>query len=432
MKIKKEFAKYVSLNILGMVGMSCYILADTYFISKSQGTLGIAALNLVLPLYNIIYGIGDMIGIGSAIQYSITKIRNNNDTECYLFNALVFTAMLGLVFTMIGLFAPEKLLRMLGADDAVIMTGKEYTRIFMTFGPVFMWNMVANAYCRSDHAPMVSMLSTLISSLFNIVFDYVLMFPLGMGMKGAALATALSPVLGIAICMSHFLSKKSNVKLKICVPSFKRLLRSCQVGISAFVGHVSAGVTTIVYNYIILSIVGNTAVAAYGIIANIALVVIAVFNGLSNGCQPLVSRDYGAGKHDNVKTLKNLSFFVSLVLSVILYAVIFLNADTLIGIFNSENDQELYHYAHLGVRLYFIGIIFASVNIIGASFFSATNQAKNASVISLLRGFVLIVVFAGIFSKLFGLNGVWISYAAGEAVTTWVMFILLSKKQQAV
>lgn len=432
MKIKKEFAKYVSLNILGMVGMSCYILADTYFISKSQGTLGIAALNLVLPLYNIIYGIGDMIGIGSAIQYSITKIRDNNDAECYLFNALVFTAMLGLVFTMIGLFAPEKLLRMLGADDAVIMTGKEYTRIFMTFGPVFMWNMVANAYCRNDHAPMVSMLSTLISSLFNIVFDYVLMFPLGMGMKGAALATALSPVLGIAICMSHFLSKKSNVKLKICAPSFKRLLRSCQVGISAFVGHVSAGVITIVYNYIILSIVGNTAVAAYGIIANIALVVIAVFNGLSNGCQPLVSRDYGAGKHDNVKTLKNLSFFVSLVLSVILYAVIFLNADTLIGIFNSENDQELYHYAHLGVRLYFIGIIFASVNIIGASFFSATNQAKNASVISLLRGFVLIVVFAGIFSKLFSLNGVWISYAAGEAVTTWVMFILLSKKQQAV
>ena len=82
MKIKKEFAKYVSLNILGMVGMSCYILADTYFISKSQGTLGIAALNLVLPLYNIIYGIGDMIGIGSAIQYSIKKIRDNNDSEC--------------------------------------------------------------------------------------------------------------------------------------------------------------------------------------------------------------------------------------------------------------------------------------------------------------------------------------------------------------
>lgn len=430
MKIKQEFAKYVSLNILGMVGMSCYILADTYFISKAQGTMGIAALNLVLPVYNIIYGIGDMIGIGSAIRYSITKSMKNDDPELYLFNAIVFTTLFGLLFTVVGLFAPDRLLMLLGADDAIIMTGKEYTRIFMTFGPVFMWNMVANAYCRNDGAPIVAMLSTLVSSLFNIALDYVLMFPFGMGMKGAALATALSPVLGIMICMIHFLSKKSNVKLKLCVPSFRRLLRSCQVGVAAFVGDVSAGVITMAFNYIILSIAGNTAVAAYGVIANIALVIVSVFNGLSNGSQPLISRDYGAGKYGNVKTLKNLSFIVALVLSVILYAMIFLSTDILIDIFNSENDPELYNYAHLGVRLYFIGIIFASVNIVGASFFSATNEAKNASVISVLRGFILIVLFAVILSKLFGLNGVWLSYAAGEAVTTWIMLVLfLSSKR---
>ena len=431
MKTKKEFAKYVSLNILGMVGMSCYILADTYFISKAQGTLGIAALNLVLPVYNIIYGIGDMIGIGSAIRYSITKEMKNNNAELYPFNAIAFTTMFGLVFTIIGLFVPEKFLLLLGADNAIIMTGKEYTRIFMMFGPIFMWNMVANAYCRNDGAPIVAMLSTLISSLFNIIFDYILMFPLGMGMKGAALATALSPVLGIAICMIHFLSKKSNVKLKICVPSFKRLLCLCQVGVSAFVGNVSAGVITMTFNYIILSIVGNTAVAAYGVIANIALVIVAVFNGLSNGSQPLISHNYGAGKYDNVKILKKLSFIVALALSFILYTIIFLSTDTLISIFNSENNHELYNYAHLGVRLYFIGIIFASVNIVGASFFSATNEAKNASIISILRGFVLIVFFAVTLAKLFGLNGVWLSYAVGEAVTTLVMlvlFLLLKRK----
>lgn len=432
MKIKEEFAKYVSLNILGMVGMSCYILADTYFISKSQGTLGIVALNLVLPVYDIIYGIGDMIGIGSAIRYSITKAMRNDDAELYLFNAIAFTTLFGLLFTIVGLFAPEKLLLLLGADDTIIAAGKEYTRIFMTFGPIFMWNIVANAYCRNDGAPIAAMMATLVSSLFNIVFDYVLMFPLGMGMKGAALATALSPVLGIAICMTHFLSRKNNVKLRVCVPSFKRLLRSCQVGVSVFVGDVSAGVITMTFNYIVLSIAGNTAVAAYGIIANIALVIVSVFNGLSNGSQPLISRDYGAGKYINVKILKNLSFLVALVLSVILYAIIFLGTDLLIGIFNSENNRELYNYAHLGIRLYFIGIVFASVNIVGASFFSATDEAKNASVISVLRGFVFIVLFAVILSKLFGLNGVWLSYAAGEAVTTLVMsaLFLLSKRKR--
>lgn len=424
MNIKKEFAKYVSLNILGMVGMSCYIIADTYFISKSQGSMGITALNLVLPVYNLIFGIGSMIGIGSAIRYSIAKSIKHSDAQLYLFNAIVFTTFFGLIFTAVGLFAPEKLLLLLGADDAIAAVGKEYTRIFMSFGPLFMWNMVANAYCRNDGAPTIATISTLASSFFNIVLDYILMFPLGMGMEGAALATAFSPLLGIMVCMLHFLSKKSNVKLKVSVPSVKRLLRACKVGVSAFVGDVSTGVTTMAFNYIILAIAGNTAVAAYAVIANIALVVAAVFNGISNGSQPLISRDYGAGKHTAVKTLKNLSFITALVLSAILYSVIFLGTDTLISIFNGENNHELYNYAYWGVRLYFTGIFFASANIVGASFFSATDHAKNASLISVLRGFCLIVLFAVIGSRLFGLNGVWLSYTAGEAVTALVMLML--------
>lgn len=431
MEIKKEFAKYASLNILGIVGMSCYILADTYFISKAQGTLGIAALNLVLPVYDVIYGIGDMIGIGSVIRYSIIKEQNAYEANTYLWNALVFTGIFGLVFSVIGLFAAGPFLQLLGADDAVIMAGKEYTSIFMLFGPIFMWNLVANAYCRNDGAPIIAMMATLISSLFNIVFDYVLMFPLGMGMKGAALATALSPVLGILICMFHFLSKKNHVKLTISKPSIRRLFSSCQVGVSAFVAHVSAGVVTMTLNYLILSLAGNTAVAAYGIIANIALVVIAVFNGLANGSQPLISRDYGVGKNENVQVLKRLSLITAFVLAVILYVVIFIGTDWFIGIFNSEQNRELYQYAHLGTRLYFIGILFSSVNIVGAGFFSATNEAKNASIISLLRGLILIVLFSIILSKLFGLNGVWLSYAVSEGVTTGVMLVLLNRSKRS-
>ncbi len=231
--------------------------------------------------------------------------------------------------------------------------------------------------------------------------------------------------------MIHFLSKKNHVKLKICKPSFKRLLSSCQVGIPAFVAHVSAGVVTMTFNYIILSISGNTAVAAYGIIANIALVAVAVFNGIANGSQPLISRDYGLGKDENIHILKRLSFIMALVLAVVLYVVIFIGTDTFIAVFNSESNQELYRYAHLGIRLYFIGILFSGVNIVGASFFSATNEAKNASIISLLRGFILIVLFALILSKLLGIIGIWLSYAVGEAVTTGVMILLfmLSKRK---
>ena len=433
MNVKKQFAKYVSLNILGMVGMSCYIIADSFFIAKAEGANGLTALNLVLPLYNLIFAIGSMVGVGSAIRYSVLKTRGDSSADSYLFNALFFTAVLGLVFTFVGIFAPEKLLTLLGADSTIVETGRDYTRIFMCFGPIFMWNCVANAYVRNDGAPTVAMIATLSSSLFNIVFDYVLMFPLKMGMKGAALATVLSPVLGITICSFHLFSKRSNVKIKPCVPSIKRLISSCQVGIPAFVGEMSSGVITLVFNYVLLSLAGNIVVAAYGVVANVSLVTLAVFNGIAQGSQPLISRNHGAERHSDVNSLKKLSLIVALVMGIILYAVMYFATDPIVAVFNSEHNAQLAEYANTGVKLYFIGVLFAGLNIVGSSFFSAVEKAKEAAVISVLRGFVLVALFVLILPKTLGVNGVWLSYPAGEFSTMLVMivmFLLTNKKEK--
>lgn len=433
MNVKKQFAKYVSLNILGMVGMSCYIIADSFFIAKAEGANGLTALNLVLPLYNLIFAIGSMVGVGSAIRYSVLKTRGDSSADSYLFNALFFTAVLGLVFTFVGIFAPEKLLTLLGADSTIVETGRDYTRIFMCFGPIFMWNCVANAYVRNDGAPTVAMIATLSSSLFNIMFDYVLMFPLKMGMKGAALATVLSPVLGITICSFHLFSKRSNVKIKPCVPSIKRLISSCQVGIPAFVGEMSSGVITLVFNYVLLSLAGNIVVAAYGVVANVSLVTLAVFNGIAQGSQPLISRNHGAERHSDVNSLKKLSLIVALVMGIILYAVMYFATDPIVAVFNSEHNAQLAKYANTGVKLYFIGVLFAGLNIVGSSFFSAVEKAKEAAVISVLRGFVLVVLFVLILPKTLGVNGVWLSYPAGEFSTMLVMivmFLLTNKKEK--
>ena len=433
MNVKKQFAKYVSLNILGMVGMSCYIIADSFFIAKAEGANGLTALNLLLPLYNLIFAIGSMVGVGSAIRYSVLKTRGDSSADSYLFNALFFTAVLGLVFTFVGIFAPEKLLTLLGADSTIVETGRDYTRIFMCFGPIFMWNCVANAYVRNDGAPTVAMIATLSSSLFNIMFDYVLMFPLKMGMKGAALATVLSPVLGITICSFHLFSKRSNVKIKPCIPSIKRLISSCQVGIPAFVGEMSSGVITLVFNYVLLSLAGNIVVAAYGVVANVSLVTLAVFNGIAQGSQPLISRNHGAERHSDVNSLKKLSLIVALVMGIILYAVMYFATDPIVAVFNSEHNAQLAEYANTGVKLYFIGVLFAGLNIVGSSFFSAVEKAKEAAVISVLRGFVLVVLFVLILPKTLGVNGVWLSYPAGKFSTMLVMivmFLLTNKKEK--
>lgn len=427
MNIRERFVKYVSRNILGMVGLSCYILADSYFISKAQGADGLTALNLVLPIYNIIFAIGSMIGIGSVIRYAVEKASNETESNKYFFNSIFFTTVIGLIFTIVGLFFSDKLMWLLGANSKIVMTGASYTRIFMIFAPVFMWNYVLNAYVRNDGAPTIAMLATLLSSLFNIVFDYILMFPLGMGMPGAALATAFSPIVGIGICLIHLLSSKSNVKFVICKPSIRRLWKSCQLGVAAFVSEISSGVITLVFNFLILGISGNVGVAAYGIVANISLVAVAVVNGIAQGSQPLISDSYGKGNKKEVLELRKLSLLVAFAAASVIYVILFVGAKPIIAIFNQEQNAVFAQYAQTGIKLYFIGLFFSGINIVGSSFFSATEKVKEAFVVSMSRGFVLITIAAFIMASLFGMNGVWLAYLVAELGTSVIMLYMFIK-----
>ncbi len=412
MSEKKLFARYVSQNILGMLGISIYILADTFFISLAEGADGITALNLVLPVYSLIFAIGAMIGVGSAIRFKILRARKDKDAELYFSNALLWAFAIGIVFILIGILMPEKVVALLGGDERIVAVGKDYTAIFMMFSPFFMWNHICNAFVRNDGAPSVAMAATLCSSLFNVVFDYVLMFPLGLGMRGAALATALSPVLGVAICCVHLLSKKSSIAFRWAVPSAKRLFAACQLGISAFVGEISSGVTTVVFNMLILKLAGNVGVAAYGVVANTSLVAAAVFNGV------LLSDYYGRGQTESVRKVVRLGICAALMMAVLILGVVWALAEPITAVFNHEENAALTAYAVTGLRLYFIGFLFAGFNIVGTGILSAVESAGWAFAASISRGFVAIIVCALVLSALFGMNGVWLAFPAAELLTS--------------
>ena len=426
--IKHTYWRYVLQNMLGMAGVSFYILADTFFISMAVGADGITALNLVLPLYNFIFAVGAMIGVGSAIRYTVAKSRGDDEAGRYFFNAIIWGLVFGSIFIAIGLFAPDGLLRLLGADDTIAAVGKSYTRIFMMFAPAFMWNNMCNVFVRNDGNPSRAMLATLLSSLFNIVFDYVLMFPLGMGMSGAALATALSPLVGIGICCTHFFSKRNTIPFHFARPSVSRLVKSCQVGVSAFVGEMSSGVTTMVFNYLILGLAGNVGVAAYGVVANTALVATAFFNGVAQGTQPLVSACYGKGDQKDVRLLGRMSLLTALGVAAILWSVMLIWSGPIGGIFNREHNMALQQMAEQGLKLYFIGFFFAGINIVGTSLLSSVEAAGWAMAASLLRGFVAICACAFVMSQLLGMTGVWLAFAAAEGITMIVTMIALGKE----
>lgn len=424
---KKSLYQYIAPNILAMVGMSCYILADTFFIATSQGTNGITALNLALPIYGLIFAIGSMIGTGSAIRYTLAKATGQQETKKYFSNALIWDAIVSVIFIAAGLFFPGQVMRVMGADAVIEAIGIPYIRIVLCFTPFFMMNYAFTAFVRNDNAPHIAMAATLLSSLFNIVFDYVFMFPLGMGMTGAALATAVSPIVSILICMVHYLSPKSSVAFHFMVPSVKMLISSCSLGVVAFVGEIASAVTTMVFNFVLLGLDGNTAVAAYGVIANTALVGTAIFNGVSQGLQPLASEAHARGEEHEKHQILIKSIVTGIILSIVLIGGVWFFASDITSAFNSEHSAQLAAYAIPGIRIYFIGFFAAGINIICAGFLSATDHAKESSIVAISRGIIAIIIFALVLATFLGITGVWLAFPAAEAVTL-LLAIFMTKR----
>ena len=409
------FMKYASLNVLGMIALSCYILADTFFVSLALGANGLTALNLAIPVYSFINGSGLMIGMGGGIKYSILKSQGNRERGNQIFtNGAVMTAVIAGIFFLLGIFAAGPLIRLLGADDTVYEMGKTYLRVILVFAPMFMTNNLLLCFIRNDGAPQLSMAAMIGGSLSNVVLDYVFMFPLKMGIFGAAFATGLAPVISIGILSPYLLRKKNQFHLKKCRILPGLILGIFSSGLPSLITEVSSGIVIIVFNMIILGLAGNTGVAAYGVIANLSLVVIAIYTGISQGIQPLMSSFYGAGNRKNIKSILRYAMVAVVLISAVVYLTIFFGADPIAAVFNSEQNPTLQSIARQGLRIYFTGCIFAGFNIVLSVYFTSTDNPLPAHIISLLRGFILIIPLAFLLSALGKLLGVWAAFPVTE------------------
>ncbi len=417
-----RFMKYISINILGMVGVSCYILADTFFISKALGTGGIAALNLSISVYSILHGVGLMLGIGGASRFNILlSQRKDREANVVFSTALRIGILTGLLFLLLGLFGSNLLALALGADSVTLPLTRTYLTTILGFAPFFILNNILLAFVRNDHNPRLSMVAMLVGSLANILLDYIFMFPLHMGMFGAAFATGLAPIISIGILLLHFTKRRERRLALLKHPCKWSLLPDlCRLGASALINELSSAVVLITFNLVILGLEGNTGLAAYGIVANLALVVMAVFTGLAQGTQPLISKYYGLQRFDFLRKVRRYALLASVIIALLIYLAVLITGEQILEVFNSGSDPVIASLAKQGLQIYFLGFFFAGVNIVVATYLSATEAVRAAFVISISRGFLIITPAVVVLGSYWAMTGVWLSFGLTELVVTFL------------
>lgn len=408
-----------------MIGLSCYILADTYFIAKGLGAKGLAALNLAIPVYSFVNGIGLMLGMGGATKYAVCRAQNEKKRVNCVFTNTVYTgAIVAMIFMLMGLFLSKEVTMLLGADMEVFTMTNTYLKIILLFAPAFILNDILVCFVRNNGNPRLSMLAMLCGSFSNIILDYVFIFPFGMGIFGAVLATGLAPVISMMVLSRHWIGGKNDFHLKISRPQLVMVQSILSLGLPSFITEVSSGIVIIAFNTIILGLKGNTGVAAYGIVANLSLVMVAIYTGIAQGMQPLASRAYGQGDTATRKQVLHYAVTTMLVLSGVIYLAVFLLADPIASIFNGQHNAQLQEVATVGLKIYFTGTAFVGFNIIMSMYFAATDKALPAQIVSLLRGLVLILPMAFLLSALVGLTGVWLAVPVTEGLVAGIVFIL--------
>lgn len=428
--ILKVFFKYLVTSTAGMLMISFYILIDTIFIGQGLGKQGLAALNISIPLYNVLFGTGIFIGTGAATIMSINMGRGNKAKAQEAFNhAIIIGIIIGAAYTVLGLVYLEPLARVLGATGEIIPMVKEYLGVILMFSWSFLMVYNLANIVRNDHGPKRAMIAMAAGGVTNIIFDYIFIFPMNMGMRGAAIATVMSSLVSLAILVQHFLGGRSIFKVTSLKLRLKVSKKIGAIGIGSFIIEVSSGIVIFVFNRELLVLIGDIGVSAYSIIANISLMCVAALTGVAQGVQPISSINYGAKKLERVYTVRKLGLSAAVIIGAVFLLIGVTVPKFIVALFTSETG-DIVNITVEGIRYYFIAFPIMGVNIIMGSYFQSVGRAKYSTIISLCRGIVFTILGLKLLSSTLGVTGVWITVPAAEVLTLAIIGLILLKSKK--
>lgn len=324
-------------------------------------------------------------------------------------------AVFGIILSVLITIFIEPVIHFLGGGGVLFPYVKDYMSVVILFCTCYMVGYALEIYIKVDGNPVYPAICVMTGGLINIVLDYLFVVVYPSGIKGAAFATGMSQLTSTSMLLFYILFKTKKIKFVKLKFSFKELLKISKVGFAEFLAEVSTGIAIFVFNIIILRELGEKGVSAFGIIGYISSFVVMTMIGFSQGIQPIVSFNLGAKKYANViKTLK-ISLLMIIATGVVFYGSINFFSNKIISTF--LNDTETFKMTKYALAAYSFAYIITGLNIVTAGYFTAVKKVKISTIITILRGVVLIIVFLEILPKIFGTAGIWWSVPAAELVT---------------
>lgn len=430
--VSKIFFRYLIPAILANMVTSIYILADTIIIGKGIGTLAMAALNIILPLFNIFFGVGLLFGVGGSVLMSIARGRGDEQLgKCYFTLSVILNAITCLILTILLWIFMEPVVLFLGATEATLPYIRDYAPYVILGLSAFAFSSLLQTFVRNDGSPRLAMIAVVSGGVLNVILDLIFVFPLQMKMAGAAIASVIGSLCTICILLLHFLSKTNGLNFSLKGFSLSCIGRIFQNGFTSFLVDITSGIVMFVFNIKILEYAGDNGVSMYGVICNTAIIVVCLCNGINQAAQPILSTNYGAGFTKRIGQIRSLGIKTALIICALPTILGLIMPNMFTYIFLNPNE-EILAMTPSAIRIYFIGFFVMGINMFAVGYFQSTAKPKLSLLICLLRGCVLSIIFITILAPIFGINGIWASVPLAEFVTlTLSIYFLVRQSNQS-
>lgn len=432
-KIKNIYFKYLATAFGSALITSIYSIVDMAMVGQYHGPEGSAALAVVAPVWNIIYSLGLLMGIGGSVLFSTIRGKSEGQEKQsneYFTVSVIGSIILAAVIWFVVIFFDRELLLLFGAQDNTVSLAREYVEPIKFAIPLFLFNQMLAAYLRNDKNPALATGAVLVGGIFNIFGDYFFVFTCDMGAYGAGLATAIGSAITFLVMLSHFFMKKNTLRLVRPTRLLGKLKEISITGFSTFFIDVAMGILTILFNRQIMHYLGTNALAVYGVIVNISTFAQCCAYSVGQASQPIISTNFGANKGERIRQTLKYALGTTAFFSIFWTALSLAIPNVFIHIFMTPTPEVLQIAPDI-FRCYGISFLLLPLNIFSTYYFQALIKPKVAFIVSVARGLFISGIFIFLLPVVIGSDSIWFAMPITELlVAIYVVYEMIKYTKQ--